>query len=475
MNKTNLLWLTAVAVHTYLFYNQVQGYNAPVFSLVLIVLVGAAHRALLSFRYWWMGATMQLIAAIAVAWHVSGWLQTIYVCSLFVFVGLTYAPRSSLHLAWLNGLVGAFLGGFATHLPVLRKEFSAQTGKTFQGLFRFKPSFLVFPFSVTTAFYFLYNWANPAFSVDFSFFTTHINFLFIGAILIGMVWLCPLFFPWGIESAVEEDSRRKDELVRVRKVKKGILPLMLRYQNQQGVLLFGMLNALISCFILFNVLQMLIPDLQQTPKGFSEQVHEGFNALLISVLVAIWLIMYYFKANQNFYPKRKRLVQLALLWIALNGLLTVFTFYKNALYIDVFGLTFKRIWVYMALGLTFGGLLFTFIKIIYLKSNWYLIRRTSWLVYGVLICYGLVDWDRLITWYNIKEAKNLDMDYITELGPTKLPYLQELIQQKDARIVGSENKIKTQIKNWKYNHREREDWQSRTVDEDWLRKIMIEQ
>ena len=70
MNKNNLLWLTAVAVHTYLFYNQAQGYNAPVFSLVLIVLVGAGHRALLSIRYWWMGATMQLIASIAVAWLV---------------------------------------------------------------------------------------------------------------------------------------------------------------------------------------------------------------------------------------------------------------------------------------------------------------------------------------------------------------------------------------------------------------------
>ncbi len=96
MKKNLLLWLGAVAAHTYLFYDQVQGYNAPVFSLLLIVLVGASQGRLLSMPSWWMGALMQFIAAIAVAWHVSAWLQVCYVLILFVFLGLTYAPKSSL-------------------------------------------------------------------------------------------------------------------------------------------------------------------------------------------------------------------------------------------------------------------------------------------------------------------------------------------------------------------------------------------
>ncbi len=344
----------------------------------------------------------------------------------------------------------------------------------FQEKTRFKPSFFLMPFSVTTAFYFLYSWANPDFWVDFSLIATHINFLFIGAVIVGTVWLCPFFFPWGIESAVNLDAERSDSLVRVRSVKKWITVLDLRYENRQGVLLFGMLNVLICCFILFNVFQLFFPDLQQSPKGFSEQVHEGFNALIISILSAIGLIIYYFRGNQNFYSKRQHLIQLAVLWIALNALLAAFTFYKNTLYVEVFGLTYKRIWVYIALMLTVGGLVLTYIKLKNLKSNWYLLRRTSWLVYIVVVCYGLVDWDRLITWYNIQKAEHLDVQYITGLGPTTLPYLQELIQQNDPRIFGYESKIAQQMKDYKQNNRYEEDWQSRTLDEDWLRKKMEE-
>lgn len=475
MKKNLTLWLSAVVAHTYLFYNQVQGYNAPVFSMLIIILVGAAHRHLLSAPAWWMGAAMQLTAAVAVAWHVSAWLQIFYVLALFVFLGLTYAPKSSLHLAWLNGFVAANFAGFLVNLPTFFKEFDLISKATFRGKTRFKPSFFLMPFSVTTIFYFLYSWANPDFWIDFSFIETHINFLFIGAVFVGMMWLCPFFFPWGIESAVNLDAARSDSLVRTRSVKKWINALSLRYENRQGVLLFGMLNLLIFCFILFNAIQMFFPDLQQSPKGFSEQVHEGFNALIISILSAIGLIVYYFRGNQNFYSERQRLIQLAVLWIVLNALLAIFTFYKNTLYIEVFGLTYKRVGVYIALGLTVGGLVLTYIKIKKLKSNWFLLRRTSWSVYIVLICYGLVDWDRGITCYNIEKAKQLDVKYLTELGPTALPYLQQLLKQKDARVVGFETKIQNEINSWKYAHRQEEDWQSRTIDEDWLRKIMIEQ
>jgi hypothetical protein len=472
MKKSLFLWLVAVAAHTYLFYNQVQGYNTTVFSLFLMIVVGMSQRQLLTKPSWWLAGGAQVLAAIAVSWHATGWLQAVYVSSLFVFMGFTHSPQSSLYVAWVNGFCSAMLIGFVSQFSHF-KQLLAEWLRPYSGRFlRLKTSLYVMPFSITFGFYLLYSWANPDFWLDFSFFEFDLDFLFISFVLFGLMWLCPLFFPWPDNSIGTTDAKWSNSLVRLRKGKGGVAILGLKHENQQGVVLFWMLNLLITAFLGFNILQLLIPSLQSQPKGYSEQVHEGFNALLISILSAIALIMYYFRGNQNFYQNNTRLLRLVLVWILLNGFLGVFTFFKNTLYVEVFGLTFKRIWVYIALLLTLGGLVLTFFKLKGLKSNMFLLRQNLWLVYLVLVSYGLVDWNRVITWYNFNHAQQLDMKYIQDLGATRLPFLQELIRANDPRVRLYKKDILEEISTWQMVYRQGRDWQSRNWDEEWLKKTL---
>ncbi|WP_028521844.1 DUF4153 domain-containing protein [Runella limosa] len=472
MKKTIVNWGIAVSLFTYLFYEQIQGYNTIVFSATLIGLVAHTHPALLAQKQWQKSALVQLILAFAVAWHGLGWASFMYICSLLVFIGFTMAPQSTVIGAWLNGFLSAMVVSFLDNFSKIKSGIAS----LFQPLWRYqrqrKPSLYLMPFSVTVVFYGLYCWANPDFWLDLAWMDVKIDVWLVGFVLLGGVVLCPLFFA-GSGKLPFTETPYHENLTRTKKrtAKTKVGTIALKYEYRQAVILFFMLNTLITIFLLFSMAQLLLPSLQTT-KGFSEQVHEGFNALLISIASAIALIVYFFRGNQNFYANNRRLLQLAFVWIALNAALGVFTFYKNTLYVMAFGLTFKRIWVYIALLLTLGGLVLTYYKIKKVKSTAFLVRQTMWLVYATVSCYLLVDWSRLITWYNFTYAERLDMSYIQQLDVTRLPFLQAKIEQNDPRLVMYKLAIEKEIKTQKRWNSKVLDWRSRTLDGDWLRKTL---
>ena len=140
------------------------------------------------------------------------------------------------------------------------------------------------------------------------------------------------------------------------------------------------------------------------------------------------------------------------------------------LYVDLYGLTYKRIWVFIGIVLTAIGLLFTFYKIQNLKTNWYLLRRNAWTLYFVLALYGIADWDRVIVWYNVNFAEELDMAYITSLGTTTLPYLTDRLADNDPRIEVYRKRIDEKVLSLQLT---RSSWQSQTLDDVWLRQKLV--
>ena len=302
MKKTILNWGIAVALFTYLFYEQIQGYNTIVFSAILIGLVAHTHPALLVQRQWQKSAFVQLILAFAVAWHGLGWASFMYTGSLLVFIGFTMAPQSTVIGAWLNGFLSVIVVSFLDNYSKIKSGITL----LFQPLWRYKsprkPSLYLMPFSITVVFYGLYCWANPDFWLDLAWIDVKIDVWLVGFVLLGGVVLCPLFFV-GNGKLPFTESPYYENLVRTKKrnIKIKVGTLALKYEYRQAVILFLMLNTLITAFLVFNVAQLLLPVLQQPTKGFSEQVHEGINALLISIASAIALIVYFFRGNQDFY------------------------------------------------------------------------------------------------------------------------------------------------------------------------------
>jgi hypothetical protein len=119
---------------------------------------------------------------------------------------------------------------------------------------------------------------------------------------------------------------------------------------------------------------------------------------------------------------------------------------RNGMYIHEYGLTYKRIGVYVYLTLTLIGLSSIVIKIFKQKTNNYLFRTNGWLFYTVLIFACFFDWDGIITNFNINSIKKVEKDYLVCLSYATLPKLfllqeNEKGQNKKVEITKSENNI----------------------------------
>lgn len=461
------LWLALALLHTWLFFEQSAGFNVLAFSLLSVVLITVHHR-LQYQKMWWVGVCVHLITAVGVAWHGTVLASILYYCSAFVLAGLALSVESSLPVALLNGFSGSLLAAFVAHIPDMigdiKQEFPAFSTKA--GSSRKRVSLYVAPLSVTAVFYFLYCIANPDFLLEIKLPDWEFNLSLLFYTLFGFIVVSPFVIPWGFKGLAEWDLSKPDILTRVRPDEKGTARGLVN-ENRQGVIMFGMLNLLLVLFLIFNILQIFVPSLNYTERSHSEQVHQGFETLIISIVVAIVLIMYYFRGSQNFFLRNRQLILLATAWIFLNALLAIFTCYKNVLYVDAFGLTFKRIWVFIGLMLTLAGLGFTLYKIKHLRTNWYLLRQNTWVLYFVLALYTTVDWDRLITWYNPNYAQNLDMEYILELGDTSLPYLKQLTAGDAPRFADYKGRVFVKISSV---YLPDESWKSQTLDKLWLKE-----
>ena len=464
--RTYLLWFALTILHTWLFYDQSLGLNALIFSVIMVVLV-TWHHTLQRKKTWWFAAGVHLFVSVAVFWHGTFMSIILYHFSAFALAGFVLAVQSSLPIAFINGITASLGISFVTWIPAFVKNLKESgLAHPFLHHFSLKRAYLyIAPATVTLIFYFFYSIANPDFFLELNFPDLEINLGLIGYIILGGVMLCPLIFPWGFKNLAEWDLGKPDLLKRIRIKKVSTSKLGLAHENHQGVVMFAMLNILIILFLCFNVLQIFIPALVQQQRNHSEQVHQGFETLIMSIIIAILLIMYYFRANQNFYTNKTRLVQLATIWILLNVFLAVFTCYKNILYVDNFGLTYKRIWVFIGIVLTIIGLYLTLLKITNLKTNWYLIRQNTWILCFMLTFYTLIDWDRFITWYNFNYAQELDLEYIEDLGNTKLPYLKELIKNNDPRMEDYKYEFEVMIKKANIPV---VSWKSQTLDNEWL-------
>jgi len=129
--------------------------------------------------------------------------------------------------------------------------------------------------------------------------------------------------------------------------------------------------------------------------------------------------MFYFKSTFNFDKKAELLKKLSYVWIILNTLLTVSAFLKNTEYILDFGLTYKRIGVYIFLFLSLAGLGTTYLKIHYQKTNAFLLTRMTRIFFFTFIITSWINFSWIVTKYNISFQKAGDAAYLRSLNFNK--------------------------------------------------------
>lgn len=427
MKKNDILLLASVALYSYLFYGQSAGINFLIFSIALVSMIFIRKPSLITDRPWIFAALGSIASSVAVVMYGNTLSVISNLISLSLLASFSINKNSSLILALLYALY-SYLSSIAFMVIHLFEKKLSDTSQ--KNSLTTKSTLMIVPLVITIAFFFLYREANPVFKN----FTENLRFDFITwpwvrFTLAGFLLLYGFFNQRNILYLFNKDLEASDSLNIGSLEDNGIFSGEengKENENLSGIILFGLLNLLLLSVNILDINFLWITQSVPEDMTYSEFVHQGVGLLIVSILIAIAIILYYFRGGLNFYEKNTVLKLLAYAWIIQNALLIITTAYKNGLYVNEFSLTYKRIGVFVYLLLSLAGLVTTFIKIIQIKSNWFLFRKNGWIFYSLLIAGCFINWDRLIIGYNVEHSKELDKDYLLSLSASTLP---DLIKQ----------------------------------------------
>nr|WP_162988844.1 DUF4173 domain-containing protein [Pedobacter schmidteae] len=440
---------------SYLFWMEKQAINLLIYTIFILIILVADQEKQKTLKSYFSGSALLLAAIINVVNHSFLTVFTWYVC-LAVFIGFVHFQMLR---SIFTVLLAAFLQFVTAPVNLIKKitatHFGSVTLKPPLKIFKY----IIIPFMAIVLFSVLYSAANSIFagyveqianSIG-SFLNRIFGFLFedlslprLMHLLFGIVVSAGIFISLKGLDLEHGEARCKEQLTREgRKIKHNTIGrelmalfagslmkrmMALKTENIIGIISFTALNLLLLALNAIDVSTIWL-DKNTNSNGahFSAELHDGTNVLILSIVMAMLVIVYFFNGNLNFYRKNKTIRLLAYLWIAQNMFLVLSVLFRDFNYIGAYGLTYKRIGVMVFLLLCTIGLVTAYLKVATLKTFFYLCKVNGFIWYILLLTFGFVNWDVFIVRYNInnKASISLDLDHLMSLSDKTLPLLDQ--------------------------------------------------
>lgn len=436
MKKNDWILIGTVAAYSFLFYKQSAGINFTLFTLVLIIALLIKDRRLIKQTPWKVAAIASLLSSLCIGYYGTGLAVIANIFSLSLLSALSYSSTTSILVSLLFACYS-----YASSLVMMVVDWQSRKRKQ-QTESKIKWQLILVPLVITLIFFLMYRASNALFdnfakNLNLDFISWHWIFFTIG----GLILLYGFFYHQPIEPLADIDKNASNTINpnNQKEFKWFGKTIPLNDEEFSGKLLFILLNVLLLIVNGLDVQFMFIS--KQLPEGitYSQFVHQGTGMLITSIIIAIAIILFYFRGALNFSEKSKFIKSLAYLWIIQNAFMILSIAFRNNMYVVEYGLTYKRIGVYVYLLLTFIGLITTAIKILKHKSTFFLFRTNGWIFFGILIIAPFVNWDRLITDFNIHNAKKTQAEYLLQLSYSSLPKLyaceEAIIPEKNGKNV----------------------------------------
>ena len=412
MKKLNLI-LACSLIFTLLFYNQEPGVNLALFGILLTMLIGYFYQELLTTRLHLLLVITSVLSSFAFAWY--GDFASFLAMSLsIIFLQFkTQEPKlkllQALPLVFVNGI--ASLGRifmFSQYLP--KRKINNNLVKKLLAYFAIPVLFL-------GLFLLVYSFGSDHFSSLFTNYYIDIDPWQVVLLTILGFFISFTFWNYWIpeicyEKNVLLDSDFKEEAKTLNQNSFSFLDI--DFERKSGEITLFLLNILLLVFIATYNYEQFFEVVKKS--NLSADTHERVTAVIFSILMAVGVILFYFKGGFNFDAKAKNLKQLAKIWLFLNGVLICSTVFKNAEYVANFGLTYKRLGVFAFLILAIIGLVISYIKITNQKTNPFLYSQMLWYFYGTVLLCSFVNWGNLITNYNIAVSKGIEPVFLSTLN-----------------------------------------------------------
>lgn len=410
MKNYQLILLTTVLFIT-LFYGETMGLNFGILGIAYAVLTYFKTPQKNRTRTFNFLVGTSILSSVAFVWYGDfvSFLAVLTSVFLMVFKSKNRELKSLLAIPVFGLNFLTFIYRFFHFEEWLPKRNTSLTTQKFISVFVIPAVFII-------AFFGIYSFGSNHFSslfTDFEFDFNFWEFLVLGGLgffIAFNVWnfkMYPIFY--------SQNHALKDDFLNEDKIQKPTYSFLdIDAERKSGVVSLLALNILLVIFIItFNYEQFV--EVAKTPNQLSVETHERVNAVILSIIMAILVILFYFKGKFNFDQQAKSLKILAQIWMMLNAVLVISAFTKNGEYILNFGMTYKRLGVCAFLILAVIGLVITLIKIQKQKTNAFLFNQMIWFFYGIILVSSYFNWGGIATQYNIKHKKG-NLEFLQTLN-----------------------------------------------------------
>ncbi|MFD2939656.1 DUF4153 domain-containing protein [Flavobacterium notoginsengisoli] len=411
--KKHQIILACTAVFALLFYNEGPGINISIFGVVLTLLVSYFFQEKLVNRSHLVLVMTSILSCFAFAWYGDG--ASFFALALSILFLQFKTQEGELKIIQIFPLI--FLTGITSLGRVFIFSQWLPERKIHNDFAKKLVAFVVIPIIFLGLFFIVYSFGSNHFSSLFTDYTLDIDiFQLVLISILGFYISFSFWNYWVPDACYEFNPKLNNEFSDISEVKNQstFSFLDLDFERKSGEITLFLLNLMLLVFIVTYNYEQFFETVEKT--NLSADTHERVNAVIFSILMAVGVILFYFKGGFNFDEKAKALKNLAKIWLSLNVVLIVSAMIKNTEYVSFYGFTYKRLGVYAFLILAIIGLVVSFQKIRKQKTNAYLFNQMVWYFYGTVLLCSYVNWGNLVTTYNISVNKGVEPVFLSGLN-----------------------------------------------------------
>ena len=437
--KTHHYILITALLFVLVFYDQDLGLNLGILGIIYAVLTLFKTPEKNKTKTFYILFATSILSSIAFAWY-GDFASFLAVVSSLLLLGYKARNRKMKILF----LIPVFIVNGCTSICRIFSFDQWLPKRNVSGLWQKTLAFILIPLVLVSVFFGIYSAGSDHFAALFTDYELDLNLWQVFCLSVLGFFIAFNYWNFAVERLIYknhyvlDNDFRKD--TRIPKPTYSFLDL--DTERTSGIISFFCLTILLVFFIItYNYEQFY--EVSKTPNQLSEETHERVNAVIMSIIMAILVIMFYFKSDFNFDPKAGLMKILAKIWIFLNAVLVLSAAVKNYEYIVSYGFTYKRLGVFAFLLLSLVGLALTFLKIQKKKRNAYLFNTMAWYLYGIILGCSYINWGGLVTSQNM-DRKNFNVNYhLTDVNFSEKALLEYAADKRDWELQKEiEEKIK---------------------------------
>jgi hypothetical protein len=241
-----------------------------------------------------------------------------------------------------------------------------------------------------------------------------------------LLWSLVIIVCWPLlqpKFRLKQGSMREEDFKDVRDI--------IRYLFSRESILYSLIifNLLFSAQTVMDLIYLwggrALPD----GMSYAEYAHRGAYPLIATALLAGAFLVIALRPGSATEGMRS-IRYLVYCWIGQNVFLVISSIWRTVLYIEEYSLTYLRLAALIWMGLVALGLVLLVLRIVWTRSNNWLINLNGITLLTVLMICAFINLGSVIAQFNVEHCKEvngkgpvLDLKYLREIGPASLPAL----------------------------------------------------